>query len=405
MERILHELPTSEKDISERLQDASRRGYGIIPMGSASQMDISMIQTRSGYEERLLSVRGLNQIVEHSVGDLIVTVQAGVLFSQLQEQLQKAGQMLTLDPLTQETSTIGGLIATNASGPKRMLYGGIRDLLIGTRVVYSDGTVARTGGKVVKNVAGYDMNKLLVGSYGTVAIITEATFKLRPYPMYQETVIVTGDVVGLGSLAKTILDSECIASTLQLLSPRVASELGLGETFALLVGTDEVRDAALYQRGRIDAMCKELHTVEIQQVVEGNEATDELWQRYRAALRSNAIPFVRCKVGVPMSQFASWMEMAARESSQRNVSVAASISAGSGLGYVYIDEDAALIAKLRKQAEELRGYLTVEHGTPQLINEVDMWGRTRSDFRLHQGIKKAFDPNGILNRGRFLGGI
>src|SRR5439155_426323 len=130
----------------------------------------------------ILETTSLDGIVEHVPADLTVTVGAGTRFRELEDALARAGQMLPLDPPHGDAATIGGIVAANSSGFRRARYGGVRDLLIGTRCALVDGTVARAGGRVVKNVAGYDVNKLLIGSLGTLAVITECTFKVTPLP-------------------------------------------------------------------------------------------------------------------------------------------------------------------------------------------------------------------------------
>src|SRR5699024_5693105 len=172
----------SEDDISNVLRYANehektvniisggtKRGYG----GAMKEADI------------LLSLAGCEGIVEHSIGDLTLTVRPGTTLKEISDRLAEHGQCLALDPSWPELATIGGIISANESGPKRLLYGSARDLVIGTRIVYADGRVIRTGGKVVKNVAGYDMNKLFIGVMGTLGIISEITLKLRPLPKYE----------------------------------------------------------------------------------------------------------------------------------------------------------------------------------------------------------------------------
>ncbi len=128
----------------------------------------------------MIETNQLDRLLEHEGPDLTCHVQAGITLASLQKQLARQGQRLSLDPPDAEQSTIGGILASNASGPKRLRYGTARDLLIGLRVVQANGDIARSGGRVVKNVAGYDLNKLYIGSLGTLGIIVEANFKLHP---------------------------------------------------------------------------------------------------------------------------------------------------------------------------------------------------------------------------------
>src|SRR3954464_14425830 len=157
-------------------------GCGGIPWGGGTRISLGFPPRAA---DLVVQTAKLNEIVEYEPADLTVTVQAGMRMAELQARLRAEGQMLALDPAAADRATIGGLIAANASGPLRLLYGTARDLVIGTRVVNADGVISKAGGRVVKNVAGYDLNKLYVGSLGTVGVIVELSFKLHPLPQAQ----------------------------------------------------------------------------------------------------------------------------------------------------------------------------------------------------------------------------
>src|SRR5580704_16356280 len=169
--------PSSTEEAAALLRAAADLGLTVVPRGSGTHLDWGAPPTSC---DLIVDTRRLNRIIEHAAGDLVVSVQAGVSLAELAKVLAKADQRLALDPLS--SGTVGGLIATGAAGPLRYRYGRPRDLLIGITVVRADGAVARSGGKVVKNVAGYDLGKLFAGSYGTLGLITEATFRLHPKP-------------------------------------------------------------------------------------------------------------------------------------------------------------------------------------------------------------------------------
>src|SRR5262249_8238640 len=159
---------------------AADAGVAVIPWGGGTAVSVGTPTARNAI---VVGLRRFDRLVEHEPGGLTVTVQAGVTIASLQAALGTRGQWLSLDPAgagPAPRATVGGVLAANASGPRRHLYGTARDLLIGVTVVTADGEVVRGGGKVVKNVAGYDLPKLFVGSYGTLGIIVEATLKLRP---------------------------------------------------------------------------------------------------------------------------------------------------------------------------------------------------------------------------------
>ena len=169
--------PATTAEASALLRAAAALGLSLVPRGAGTRLRWGNSPSAC---DLIVSTLRLDQIIEHAAGDLVVTVQAGVRQEDLQARLAAEGQRLALDP--PQSGTIGGLIATNAAGPLRFRYGAPRDLLIGLTIVLADGSVAKAGGKVVKNVAGYDLGKLFAGSYGTLGLITQATFRLHPLP-------------------------------------------------------------------------------------------------------------------------------------------------------------------------------------------------------------------------------
>jgi glycolate oxidase FAD binding subunit len=181
-------LPGVVDDVAALLNIASERHLAVLPVGGCTELELGQPPER--YDLAICTVR-LNALLEHEAADLTCSVQAGMPLAALQQYLTAKGQFLALDPPNAERATIGGILAANASGPQRLRYGAARDLVIGLRVALGDGTIARSGGKVVKNVAGYDLNKLYIGSLGTLGIIVEANFKLIPRPERQETLLVS----------------------------------------------------------------------------------------------------------------------------------------------------------------------------------------------------------------------
>jgi glycolate oxidase FAD binding subunit len=174
--------PASTAEAAALLTAAARLGLTVLPRGSGSRLHWGNPPSRC---DLVVDTRRLDRVLEHTAGDLVVQVQAGVAVDDLAAVLATAGQRLSLDPrasLAKGAGTVGGVLATNSAGPLRFRFGAPRDLLIGITVIRPDGVVARSGGKVVKNVAGYDLGKLFAGSYGTLGLITEATFRLHPLP-------------------------------------------------------------------------------------------------------------------------------------------------------------------------------------------------------------------------------
>src|SRR5437870_5237539 len=172
--------PGTPQEIAGVLETATKAGLRITPRGAATKMDWGN-PPRDG--EVIVSTRRLNSVLEHAWGDMTATVEAGCTFTQLQQTLAEHGQRVALDPLWPDRATVGGILVTNDSGSLRTRFGALRDLIIGVTLALADGTLAKSGGKVVKNVAGYDLPKLATGSLGTLGVITEAVFRLYPLPL------------------------------------------------------------------------------------------------------------------------------------------------------------------------------------------------------------------------------
>src|SRR5216110_2442771 len=172
--------PAAEQQLAAALRLANEAGLAVIPRGGGTKLAWGNPLSRA---DLILSTVRLNKILEHAWADLTVTVEAGCSIQTLQETLAQHGQRLALDPLWPEKATVGGVLSTNDSGALRLRFGALRDLIIGVTIALADGTLARSGGKVVKNVAGYDLPKLITGAFGTLGVITRAVFRLHPLPL------------------------------------------------------------------------------------------------------------------------------------------------------------------------------------------------------------------------------
>src|ERR1039457_4088694 len=205
--------PGRPEEVAAALKIAMSAGLKVIARGGATKMDWGN-PPRGG--ELILSIRRLNRVVEHAWGDMTATVEAGCTFQQLQQTLAEHGQRLALDPLWPDQATIGGILATNESGPLRIRFGSLRDLVIGITLALPDGTLAKSGGKVVKNVAGYDLPKLATGSLGTLGIITQAIFRLHPVPRESRRLSFScPDHKSMNALALAIQDCNLVPTGVQ----------------------------------------------------------------------------------------------------------------------------------------------------------------------------------------------
>ena len=208
--------PTSTQQVSEVLRAAAAHGLTVVPRGRGTKMTWGMPPSSA---DVLVDLGAMDQVLDHQAGDLIVETQAGVRLAELQALVGKEGQRLVLDE-TVPGASVGGTLATNASGPQRVLVGTARDLLIGITVVRADGVVAKAGGRVVKNVAGYDLGKLMIGSFGTLAVVTEALFRLHPDPPVQRWVrIEVDDPAAAHDAVQSVVHAQVVPAAVEVDQP------------------------------------------------------------------------------------------------------------------------------------------------------------------------------------------
>jgi glycolate dehydrogenase FAD-binding subunit len=319
----------------------------------------------SGEPSVELSTSGLDEIVEHNEGDLTAVLQAGVPLARAQQRFAEAGQMLALDP-PDDRATIGGVVATNDSGPLRTRYGGIRDLVVGMRVALADGTVAKSGGKVIKNVAGYDLAKLFVGSFGTLGAILEVSVRLHPVPPATATAVVRSDdpdVLGRAAMALS-------HARLEQLGLDVRWEAGEGAVLSRFGGAAAIPQAKAAARLMGDA-----------ELVEDD---DELWRAQRDAQRSPSGLVV--KVSALQTDLPELLRVA-RESGATLVG-----RAGLGLHWLRLDTGPAeaLVAKLRRR------WTAVVLDHPPDLEAGPHEPRDAGARVLARRVKERFDPEGRL---------
>src|SRR5574337_1117783 len=274
-------FPANVQELSEVMKFAFSERVSVVPWGSGTKIGLGGIPARV---DLVVGLTRLNQIIDHEPGDLTATLQAGTPLCEVQTSLRGSSQFLPFDPARSEQVTIGGILATNASGPWRHRYGTARDLVIGIRVVHADGTITKGGTKVVKNVSGYDMNKLYVGSLGTLGIILEATLRLYPLPAVERTWIAlfpTGQEAA-GALAQ-ILHSTIVCTRVELLSSVAAHSVGRqagcdipAGTVAVALSVGSVPEAVDSQIAAIGTLCHQEGAVA--GFLVARSAQDSLWK-------------------------------------------------------------------------------------------------------------------------------
>lgn len=359
----------------------------------------------------LIETTAINRVLEHEAPDLTCHVEAGITLGQLQEQLSMTGQKIALDPPDAEFATIGGLLATNASGPKRLRYGSARDLVIGLHVIQATGEITRSGGRVVKNVAGYDLNKLYIGSYGTLGIIIEANFKLHPIPQQEKTLLFTftncEDAMGT---AITLIQSPLSPSAIELVAmEKQADALFHGvfpeHGYTLAVDFENSTIAMTRQINETRKIANTHHPFQSSEL-EGHEQK-RFWQTIRQQMQGT----ITCKISLPIARIATYVHEMENICQQKKLTATIIAHAGNGILYAELGphtqemQIVEVIIELRQLAQTFKGNLIVECCPTQVKQQLSVWGDPRSDFYLMQRLKQQFDPCGLFVRGRYLGGL
>lgn len=381
--------PETWQSAAATLAWASARGQSVVLRGSGTKIGWGRRVERI---DLLLSTRRMNRVLAHRAGDLTVSVEAGITLGELNAELGAHGQWLPLDPPFAARATVGGILATNDSGPLRHRYGTPRDLVIGIQLATTDGRLARAGGQVVKNVAGYDLSRLAAGSFGSLAAIVGATFKLSPLPRDWTTVVVeTGEPAPVGRLATLFAASQLEPAAFEV---RGECSAGAPMTTTCLLrfsGGAALVDAQVAGvRSCADAVAAPLR------IVTGDEERalwaehgSHIWQGDGAVVRASWLPGESARVLVELERLA------------RRVSIVVAGRVGSGAGLIRLDgpeaEQVALIASLRSSAAV--GNVVIVRAAPAVKSAIDVWG-TVANARLLQSVKRAVDPAGTLGAGR-----
>lgn len=400
--------PDNESEVSQVLKFANDHSLNVIPEGGGTKRGLGGIL---GEADIVLSLTRLKGIVEHSAGDLVLTVRPGTTLAEIQREIAPAGQFLALDTPHPETSTIGGIIAANTSGPKRLRYGSARDLVIGMRVAYPDGQVLRSGSKVVKNVAGYDMNKLYVGSMGTLGVITEINFKLKPIPPCESLMLLESgqSAEEIADFSQRIMDSMMEPVAMEILNPALNRQLGGNECFALAIGFEDVEKAVAAQEQWVRE-----HAGNLKQSATLRDRDASAWWRRFADIGGAAeVETIRFsfKSGSLLTDVVPIVEFAEMQAQARGITLYGHGGTGTGISHFHlqeIHEEKALgfLEAIRQKLSDAAGYVVVEKAPLAARQKIDVWGGTNPAVRrLMEGIKEHADPNKILNPGRFAGGI
>jgi glycolate oxidase FAD binding subunit len=395
----LVEEPGDYEAVARILKKASDQRGGVIPRGGSTMLELGAPAPQPGI---VVSLKNLGRVLDHHPANLTVRTQAGITLGSLNQTLAPHGQYLPLDPPIPDRATVGGILATNASGSLRVRFGSARDQLIGLRVALADGQLVHGGGDVVKNVAGYDLPKLFIGSMGTLGIIVEATFKISPLPSKTATIVAGFDTVqGACDVALRVLRSPMLPYGVEILNPAASAQVGLAGRFACFGRFGGLAGAVAQQLDEVEGWSSAGGAVTVAVI----DSDAELWARLRDSIFEKTTVV---KIGVVPTRIAQVAAQAQNlaESSGLGLTL---LAHAVGILYLALDGNpgflAGAVTSLRGVAAAHGGHLIVQHAPHEQLEGVDVWGPEQPAFGLMRKLKQELDPSGILNRGRFVGGI
>ncbi len=422
--------PGSVEEIGEILRLCAAEKYTVIPAGAGTKL--AMGATPSGYDVALATAR-LDRVVGYDPGDLTVSVEPGVGMAELAAKLGENKQFLPLSVAFERRATIGGTVAAGVDSPLRQSYGTTRDFLLGAEFVTGSGNLAKSGGRVVKNVAGYDLHKLFIGSFGTLGILTRMNFKTFPVPEKRRGLLASFDAQTAAlDFVRRIRQSPLEPATIELLNPALAALFArrsapesqapaeLGSWFpssAWVVAVGYGGSDALLRRFATDleSMAGEAGAKDVAMLEDERRAA--VWERLRETvplLLESSPAATIARLGILPSRMGEILS-AAKRSGERHALPLAAMARGAGAVYVaFLPESAEgdTLDRLERAAGEISQAAAAAHGfcsipwcPAELKPRIPVWGAARPDVGLMRKVKQVFDPVGILSPGRFVGGI
>lgn len=385
-------FPQTIEALAEIVRQASQHQWRMIICGHANKINWGKITQNI---QLVVSTQKCDRLIEHAVGDLTVTVEAGMKLADLQSKLRLHNQFLPLDN-HHDNATLGGIVATADAGSWRQRYGGVRDLLLGISFVRADGKIAKAGGRVVKNVAGYDLMKLFTGAYGTLGVVTELTFRLYPWISTSQTMVLTGKAPQITQAIQMIRNSGLTPTAMDLLSVAVVQQLDLGSAMGLMLRWQTIPESIEQQILQVQAIAQQLGlATDIYQ----DELEEKLWQDCSKIINlPESAETVTCKLGIVPSKA---VELLA-QIDDRQSSILARVHAGSGLGRLQLKTNYELLERMRSHCQQHQGFLSILDAPPAVKQQIDVWGYSGNALKTMAGIKNQFDPQNILNPDRFI---
>jgi glycolate oxidase FAD binding subunit len=395
--------PTSVAELGDLVRRAAAEGQAIYPVGGGTMLDVGLPPERPGVA---VDVRGLADVVDYPARDMTITVQAGITLDELQRTLAAAGQRLPVDVPRPESATLGGALAVNVSGPRRYGLGTFRDYVLGVSTVNDEGQETKAGGRVVKNVAGYDLGKLHIGALGTLGIITQVTLKVRPLPEAQALVAFGCGADDLGPLLDRLHQSRTRPACLEALNAAAARSVAEAAGLALpeaawvvVVGYEDAAEPVAWQ-------VKQLLAEVGAGVVGGVEAraggaASTLW----TALIDGTHPAdvkLSFKANVPAGAVAAFCRAAGTDGVRLHAHAGSGIVRGHIAGDLEAEQTASLLVRLHQALGDGPGNVVLTRCPPEWKRTLPVWGRPRGDLDLMRAVKDKLDPRRLFNPGRFL---
>ncbi len=440
-------FPKNTQQVSEIVKSANLRNLAIVPRGSGSKMSFGNPLKRL---DLVLCTTRMNHMLDVDTANLTITVEAGVKFRDVQARLateddrcylpledlttegdeficsdrSHSGCFLPIDPPFSEKATMGGIVAANSNGPRRLLYNLLRDHMLGVRFVTPNGDIVGAGGKTVKNVSGYDISKLMIGSMGTLGIICEMTFKLLPLPEHLETLLFSFKTVSAAcDFANRIFETSLLPAAVEVMNGAAFSHLKTGvlpdfasDGFVVAVALEAFKEAVERMSTELRNMAGTFGATEAARLQD--HAHLQFWlaiSSLDATLVTKFSGLIRAKLNYRISEWKNIIEFADHTLSQGNLASAISANAGCGVCTISLlmdesgngSEDKAIdvMGKLLKLSRKAGGNLVVQHAPTDIKKDLSIWGELPSDFIVMKRVKEKVDPSGIMSPGRFVGGL
>ena len=431
-------FPKNSQECSDVVKIANKAGLGVIPWGAGTMMASGNIPKK--YDIAICMLR-MNHMLEIDTSNLVVTVEAGVRLRDLQARLATeddrcylplttlaqeseeficsdrsvSGCFLPIDPMFSDKTTIGGMIATNGSGPKRVYYTLPRDLVIGTKFIDPEGNIVKTGGRTVKNVSGYDVSKLLLGSYGSLGIVTEATIRLQPLPENVKTLVAGFDSLDkASSFATAFLKSKMLPAAVEVMNDTAYNAINLPGKPALGSSAFVVALAFEHFVEAVERMVKEGNELAVNNGATAKGIVEEdlhglFWLRISDIIPAkNTGDSISLKLNYPVSCYKDIMGKVDSVIKKDGLKYSVLTHSGNGITLLNIENASKAVGTVKsilKYCLEAEGNLMVLAAPTALKESLPIWGETGSDFVLIKRLKDKMDPSGVMCFGRYVGGL